>query len=243
MYGPTAYNNGTNLPDDAQAKQRQSSIQQEEASLDKGLSGLTMPSAKATSRSLDTSNSFESNIYTGDNGTIGYNINGQYHIDSKVRILDPENGRYGPETLAAARYAFDEMAKGYAAEGRDIEFSNSDVDGVRWDVNDSIEVKNEKLIEVAKAHGSQHDEWLSFDYYPIMAQSAGRNSPGSDIAGVEMILPSTPGGHVSYSNEGAENVPGYYGIKASIYREGESRPWFITGHGDVNRGVPPSRSF
>lgn len=170
-----------------------------------------------------TADTFASGLFTGPAHTIGGSS--AYHIDTKFR-----------KTLSMEQKVamVDAMAKGYAAQGRRIEFSNELVSGKVWDVNATYQEKAKLLRAAEHAHShSVYNEWTSIDYYV----PAGKDPRGgASSQGVEMILPKIPGTSVEYGRSG--NYGNYLNILDSA-----GNPLVKTGHGDNRKTVPSNKSF
>ena len=128
---------------------------------------------------------FLSGLFTGPSANIGGSS--AYHIDTKI-----SNDLSDTEAVAL----FDQIAQGYAAMGREIEFSNRAVAGEIYNVNASLEEKVALLRRASAAHShSIHADWRSLDYYVPLA---GRGRRDESTQGAEMLLPQVPGGRVDY---------------------------------------------
>ena len=190
---------------------------------------------------------FKSGLFTGPDGKIGSNINGQWHIDTKIMILGSLDSK---ENWDRAIQLFDSMAAGYAAQQppRVIEFSNKDahVNGQRrYTLDMSREEKLALLKAAEKAHrtgGRPHNGKMSFDYYVPTASSSNLNAPDAKIEDVEMILPVIPGGSARYHNWGGENDPRNYGMAIELYDKNGAKV-LQTGHGNVDKGKPENFFF
>lgn len=164
-----------------------------------------------------------SGLYTGAAGDIG--AGAEYHIDSKFQRS------LGMEKIGQL---FDQIAKGYEAEGRFIEFSNAAVSGLTYRLNDP-----NRLETLKKAIGAHHSQGrdanrgvYSVDYY---APKQGTNRFSDSVKNHEIMLPSIPGTNVVY-----EQDPGGYGNFARIVdSSGKTIMW--TGHGAMSRGLPGNK--
>ncbi|MBN8564523.1 MAG: cell wall hydrolase [Leptolyngbya sp. UWPOB_LEPTO1] len=164
-----------------------------------------------------------SGLYTGASGDIG--AGAEYHIDSKFQRS------LGMEKIGQL---FDQIAKGYEAEGRFIEFSNAAVSGLTYRLNDP-----NRLETLKKAIGAHHSQGrdenrgvYSVDYY---APKQGTNRFSDSVKNHEIMLPSVPGTNVVYSQD-----PGGYGNFARIVdSSGKTIMW--TGHGAMSRGLPDNK--
>lgn len=154
--------------------------------------------------------------FTGPSPRIGGST--EYHIDLKMLDTLP---------LAEKVKAFDEIAKQYKTIGRDIEFSNQNVSGARYDLNAPFDDRAKLIMQAAAAHGhSQHPGWHSLDFYaPFKGKS--RFDQGA-VEGASIYLPAIPGGKV---RRGSGGDYGYY----SEALNPEGQVVFRVGHGDINR--------
>jgi tape measure domain-containing protein len=166
---------------------------------------------------------FRSGLFTGPAANIGGSS--AYHIDTKLsKDLSMQ------EQVAL----FDQMAAGYAALGKEIEFSNSAVSGEIYNLNASFEEKAKLLERAAAAHSHNlHAAYDSFDYY---IPDAGKGRRDSSTEGAEMLLPTVPGGRIEYGSGGG------YGNYATI-TDASGNVVLKTGHGDNRRAVPTDRAL
>lgn len=177
----------------------------------------------SSGRTIVGGGAMRSGLYTGAAGDIG--AGAEYHIDSKFQRS------LGMEKIGQL---FDQIAKGYEAEGRFIEFSNAAVSGLTYRLNDP-----NRLETLKKAIGAHHSQGrdanrgvYSVDYY---APKQGTNRFSDSVKNHEIMLPSVPGTNVVY-----EQDPGGYGNFARIVdSSGKTIMW--TGHGAMSRGLPGNK--
>jgi len=142
----------------------------------------------------------------------------QFHIDLKMLDKLP---------LAEKVKAFDSVARQYGSIGREVEFSNQNVSGLKYDLNAPFDDRAKLIMQAAAAHThSQHPGWNSFDFYvPFKGKS--RFDKGA-VEGASIYLPGIPGGKVRRATAGDY---GYY----SEALNPEGQVVFRVGHGDPNR--------
>lgn len=154
--------------------------------------------------------------FTGPSEKIGGSS--PYHIDLKVKANLP---------LAERVKALDVLAKQYSQLGREIEFSNANVAGARWNPAANFDDKIKLFNQAVAAHKhSMHPGWNSLDFYvPFKGKS--RFTQGA-VEGASIYLPAVPGGKVRRASGGGY---GYY----SEALDPEGNPIFKVGHGDISR--------
>lgn len=142
----------------------------------------------------------------------------EFHIDTKfARDLSME------EKVAL----MDQIARGYQAQGRRVEFSNSSVGGEVYNANDSYEKKAAILQRAFAAHEehSAYGNWQSIDYYvPLNSDPSGRS--GSSVEGVEMLAPNVAGANIVTS------IADGYGKFMELV-DATGKTILKTGHGDT----------
>ena len=161
---------------------------------------------------------FNTGLKTGKSAYIGGSSD--YHIDTKFR-----------STLSMEEKVkmMDQLAAGYAAQGRNIEFSNSMIQNVIYNPNASFEEKSALLQKAFEAHnlprGRAIDQggFNSIDYY---APLIGENRFGSSVEGQDILIPKVEGGKVTYSQGGG------YGAFVTLTDE-KGNVILKTGHGDI----------
>jgi hypothetical protein len=160
---------------------------------------------------------FNTKMKTGKSAYIGGSSD--YHIDTKF------NASLSMEEKVAM---MDQLAAGYAAQGRKIEFSNDMIANTVYDPNASMEEKSALLQRAFEAHnlprGRAIDQggFNSIDYYaPLM----GENRFGSSVEGHDILIPTIGGSKVNYAKGG-----GYGGY--ITLTDDQGRVVLKTGHGD-----------
>lgn len=155
---------------------------------------------------------YRSGLRTGASQHIGGSSD--YHIDTKFAKNLPIEQKIA---------MVDQLARGYAAQGRKMEFSNSAVSGEVWNPNASMEEKIKLYNRVTAAHGhSVHSNWDSLDYYnPTMDETRF----GSSVEGAEILMPTVEGGSLEYHSGG-----GYGAFGVIVDKSGNVVA--KTGHGD-----------
>ena len=143
-----------------------------------------------------------------------------YHIDTKLsKDLSDE----------ARVQIFDQLAAGYAAMGKEIEFSNNAVSGEIYKVTDSFKKKAKLLRRAAEAHS--HSVSANFDSFDYYVPDTGKGRYDKSAEGVEMLLPGIGGASVDY------NSGGRYGNYA-IVTDANGKVLLKQGHGDDGRSLP-----
>lgn len=154
-------------------------------------------------------------LVTGPEGMIGAGT--EYHLDTK----------FSKDTSLEDRIKLlDQLAKGYAARGREIEFSNDAVSGTVYDPNASLEEKTALLKKVHAAHShSSHADYDSIDYYiPEISDKKGRR--GKSAEGAEILMPTMQDAQLRYGQS-----MGYGAFVDMVDKDGKII--MTTGHGDV----------
>lgn len=166
---------------------------------------------------------FASGLYTAPESNNGGSS--EYHVDSKFRSDLP---------IAEVTKLFDQMAAGYAEQGRKIEFSNPGVEDEVYSL-DMDQKEKESLIQRAfAAHShSSHEGWNSLDYY---IPNVGENRFKASAENAEILLPNVAGGRVEYGSGG-----GYGNFAAIVDASGQNI--MRTGHGDDRRALPSNRAL
>jgi hypothetical protein len=182
-----------------------------------GALGLGGDKGRAGSYKIDASK-FADGVYgtglvTGPAGLIGAGT--EYHLDSK----------FSKDMSMEDRVKLmDQLARGYAARGREIEFSNDAVRGTIYDPSASLEEKIALLRKVQSAHShSLHADYDSIDYYiPNIGKGRGHES----AEGAEILMPTMHDAQLRYGQGG-----GYGAFTDLIDKDGKIL--FTTGHGDI----------
>ena len=175
---------------------------------------------------------FDTGLVTGPEQFIGMTPTStgenSYHIDAKFsRNL----------TDTQLLMLFDNMAAGYAAQGRKIEFSNAGVAGEVYDLNAKAEDRLALLKKVFDSHddkdertkGSINLQEYSADFYVPKIEE---DRWGISAQGAPLFAPSIEGGTVEYFSGGG------YGAFAEI-KDPEGNTVIRIGHGDT-RSAPAS---
>ena len=167
---------------------------------------------------------FNTKMKTGKAAYIGGSSD--YHIDTKF------NASLSMEEKVAM---MDQLAAGYAAQGRNIEFSNKAVQNIVYDPKASMEDKIALLQRAFEAHnlprGRAIDQggFNSIDYYaPLATDSQATGGKGrfrDSVVGHDILIPTIGGSKVNYAKGG-----GYGGYITLVDDQG--RVVLKTGHGD-----------
>ena len=170
--------------------------------------------------------------FTGPSAHIGGSSD--YHIDLKLNESLP---------IAQRVNALDALARQYKSIGREIEFSNQNVGGARWNLEADLSDKVDLLNRAAGAHAPRPG-WQSVDFYVPFAGKS-RFDAGA-VEGASIYVPAIAGGKV---RRGSGGDYGYF--SEALSPSGEVL--FRVGHGDVRRpedstevavaggAVPPSK--
>ncbi len=179
--------------------------------------GLGGDEGRAGSYKIDASK-FADGVYgtglvTGPAGLIGAGT--EYHLDSK----------FSKDMSMEDRVKLmDQLARGYAARGREIEFSNDAVRGTIYDPNASLEEKIALLRKVQSAHShSLHADYDSIDYY---IPNIGKGREHESAEGAEILMPTMHDAQLRYGQSS-----GYGAFTDLIDKDGKIL--FTTGHGDI----------
>jgi hypothetical protein len=154
--------------------------------------------------------------FTGPSAKIGGSTD--YHIDLKLSEKLP---------IAQRIKALDSLATQYNQHGREVEFSNANVSGMRWNPAANFDDKVKLFNQATSAHShSMHPGWNSLDFY-VPFKGKDRFAKGA-VEGASIYLPAVPGGKVRRASGGGY---GYY----SEALDPEGNPVFKVGHGDTSR--------
>ena len=159
---------------------------------------------------------FDTGMRTGPAGRIGAGT--EYHQDIMFG---------GGVSLEERVRYMDQLARGYEAMGRVIEFSNAGVAGRRYMSTDSIESRRQLILDAQAAHANRPggSGRAAMDFYaPLMGQTRF----GPSVEGQSMLAPVVPGGSASYSSGGGA------GRKMTMMKNGQMIYEML--HGDT--GVP-----
>ena len=165
-----------------------------------------------------TSGAFNTGLRTGKSQYIGGSS--EYHIDTKFK---------SSLSMEKKVQMMDQLAEGYAAQGRKIEFSNAAISGAVYDRNATYEEKAALLQKAFEAHnlprGRAIDQggFNSIDYYAPLAEE---NRFGKSVEGNEILIPTVGGTEVEYHQGGG------YGAFVALTDENDE-VLLKTGHGDI----------
>ena len=166
---------------------------------------------------------YNTGLITGPSSRIGGSSD--YHIDTKLN----KNLSY-----TQMINAMDNLAVGYLREGREIEFSNSGVAGLHWNVNLTPEKKLELIKRVIAAHShSKSENFYSLDYYTPMIGTNRFDKENSKVEGAPILIPRIEGTTVQTLTDPAETKG--YGRYVEV-RDEQGNIIMKTGHGDVRYG-------
>ena len=153
--------------------------------------------------------------WTGESANIGGSSS--HHADTKISRSLPIHQQIAAVDTLAARYAQDRIP-------RVIEFSNSDVSGLRWNLNATPQEKALLLHKVDAAHShNRNPNYLSLDYYPTK-QGTNRFEIGS-VEGAPIYAITMADGSISLGEGG-----GYGRYANSLNPDGQVV--FRVGHAD-----------
>ncbi len=171
--------------------------------------------AKIEFSGTDDSGAYATGLKTAPKGYMG--SGDEYHIDTKInKSLDMK------QKIALV----DQLARGYASRGREMEFSNDAVSGEVYNPNASYQDKVKLLNRVFGAHShSVHSEFDSLDYYiPQVSDAKGRFGESAESA--EILSPTLGGSILEYREGGGY---GAYVVQVDAAGNVLSK----TGHGDT----------
>jgi|TARA_Y100000289_G_scaffold40634_1_gene40242 hypothetical protein len=168
---------------------------------------------------------FNTELKTGKSAYIGGSAD--YHIDSQFKSSLPMS-----EKVAM----MDQLAAGYAAQGRIIEFSNAGVVNQVYDPSASLEEKSALLQRAFEAHQLPRGRAIDaggfnrIDYYaPLVEDSRETGGQGrfrDSVVGQDILIPTRGGEKVSYHQGGD------YGAFVHL-TDKDGNVIFRTGHGDT----------
>ena len=168
---------------------------------------------------------FNTGLKTGKSEFIGGSAD--YHIDSQFK---------SSLSMEEKVKMMDQLAAGYAAQGRNIEFSNAAVANSIWDSNASYEDKAALLQRAFEAHQLPRNRAIDaggfnrIDYYaPLIKDSqetAGEGRFRDSVVGQDILIPTLGGNAVDYSSGGN------YGAFVEL-KDKDGNIIFRTGHGDI----------
>jgi len=141
-----------------------------------------------------------------------------FHIDLKARQSLP---------IGEQVKAFDTLVRQYQSHGREVEFSNASVAGMRWNPAANFDDKVKLYNQAVNAHShSMHPGWNSLDFY-VPFKGKTRFDQGA-VEGASIYAPGIPGGKIRSSSGG-----GYGYFSEVLNPKGEVV--FKVGHGDISR--------
>ena len=165
------------------------------------------------------SGAYDTGLVTGPASRIGSGA--AYHIDAQIMKSVPWEQKVA---------MVDQMAQGYAAQGKQIVFSN-DAAGVKhqvWNPNASYESKLDLLKRAFAAHShSRYSDKNSIDFYAL--DKGVTDLYHSSGEGAALLAPRIEGGSVSHHSGGG------YGNFVEI-RDPNGKVVFRMGHGDTSVG-------
>lgn len=141
-----------------------------------------------------------------------------YHIDTQFMKTVPMEQKVA---------MVDQMAAGYAKQGRVMEFSNQGVAGETWDTNMTYDQKVKLLERAFAAHShSRYSDRNSIDYY---IPKKGDSRFDKSAEGAEILVPTVGASSATYASGG--NYGNYIEIK-----DEKGNVISRTGHGDTRFG-------
>jgi tape measure domain-containing protein len=153
-------------------------------------SAAGVPSAPSLPAPAGRGGAFDTGMRTGPSSAIGGSAD--YHQDMM----------FGSAVSMKERVQLmDQLAKGYEAMGRTIEFSNSGVANERYRSSMSYESKSSLISRAQAAHANRPggSGRPAMDFYaPLTSQ----NRFGSSVEGQAMLAPNVPGASYSYGGGG-----------------------------------------
>ena len=174
--------------------------------------GTKRPATPKTS----TGEAMKTGLRTGASQFIGGSAD--YHIDTQIMKSVPMEQKVA---------MVDQMAAGYAKQGRVMEFSNQGVAGEVWDTNMTYEQKVKLLERAFAAHShSRYSDRNSIDYY---IPKKGDSRFDKSAEGAEILAPTVGGQTATYASGGG------YGNFIEIKDE-QGNVIARTGHGDTRFG-------
>ena len=176
----------------------------------------TEPIIPSSGQNTSSGEAMKTGLRTGASQYIGGSAD--YHIDTQIMKSVPMEQKVA---------MVDQMAAGYAKQGRVMEFSNQGVSGETWDTNMTYEQKVKLLERAFEAHShSRYSDRNSIDYY---IPKKGENRFGKSAEGAEILVPTVGGQTATYSSGGG------YGNFIEIKDE-QGNVLTRTGHGDTRFG-------
>ena len=161
---------------------------------------------------------FNTGLKTGASQYIGGSS--EYHIDTQFK---------SSMSMEEKVKMMDQLAAGYAAQGRKIEFSNAAVAGEIYDPGASYEAKADLLQRAFHAHQIPRGRAIDaggfnrIDYYaPLIDETRF----GSSVEGQDILIPTIGGTKVEYASGGD------YGAFVEL-KDDQGNTILRTGHGDI----------
>lgn len=202
-----------------------------------GRNGEIVKTSNTTNTTTDSSTTQVSDGTTAEDGTFNTGLktgkseyiggSDDYHIDSQFK---------SSLSMEEKVKMMDQLAAGYAAQGRNIEFSNAAVANSIWDPNASYEDKAALLQRAFEGHQIPRGRAIDaggfnrIDYYaPLIEDSQatqGKGRFGSSVEGQDILIPTLGGTAVDYSSGGN------YGAFVEL-KDKDGNIIFRTGHGDI----------
>ena len=195
-----------------------------------GRNGEIVRTSNKTNTTTDSSTTQVSDGTTAEDGTFNTGLktgkseyiggSADYHIDSQFK---------SSLSMEEKVKMMDQLAAGYAAQGRKIEFSNAAVADSVWDVNAPYEDKAALLQRAFEAHQIPRGRSIDaggfnrIDYYAPINEE---NRFGSSVEGNDILIPTLGGTDVDYSSGGN------YGAFVEL-KDKDGNIIFRTGHGDI----------
>ena len=166
---------------------------------------------------------FDTKLKTGPSAKIGSGAD--YHQDLMFGSSVTMNERVK---------LMDELAKGYEAIGRVIEFSNTAVQGLRYKSTMGYDEKASLISRAQNAHADRPggSGRAALDYYAPLANS---DRFGPSVVGQSMLAPAVPGANYTYGSGGG------YGNYLTATKGG--RKLFELGHGDTSVPIPSQKQI
>lgn len=158
----------------------------------------------------------DTGLKTGPSQYIGGSTD--YHIDAQFMKNQPMEQKVA---------MLDQMARGYATQGRKMEFSNQAVSGEVYDPDLPYEDKVKFIERAFSAHShSRYSDRSSIDFFVPFKQY---DRWHSSAEGAPLLAPSVGGGSMSYSSGG--NYGNFVEVK-----DPDGNVIFRMGHGDTRYG-------
>ena len=176
------------------------------------------PRESMVSTPSSTMGAFNTGLKTGASQYIGGSS--EYHIDTQFK---------SSMSMEQKVKMMDQLAAGYAAQGRKIEFSNAAVAGEIYDPSASYEEKADLLQRAFHAHQIPRGRAIDaggfnrIDYYAPLKEET---RFGSSVEGQDILIPTIGGTKVDYASGGN------YGAFVEL-KDDQGNTILRTGHGDI----------